>query len=100
MGISCYEYYYEMMSSSERAVYRDMYEAFVNRATSFCIPNCEYKKIGEIFERLTDDHPEIFYVKYIQIQSRSFISGYRIVPQYRFSKDEIQYLRDAVDDSI
>ena len=100
MGISCYEYYYEIMSSSERAVYRDMYEAFVNRATSFCIPNCEYKKIGEIFERLTDDHPEIFYVKYIQIQSRSFISGYRIVPQYRFSKDEIQYLRDAVDDSI
>ena len=42
MRISCYEYYYEMMSSSERAVYRDMYEAFVNKSDSFCIPNCEY----------------------------------------------------------
>lgn len=100
MGISCYEYYYEMMSSSERTIYRDMHEAFVNNAASFYIPNCEYRKIGEIFERLTDDHPEIFYVKSIQIKSMNIIPGYRIVPQYRFSKDEIQYLRDAVDDSI
>lgn len=97
---SCYEYYYEMMSSSERAVYRDMYAAFVNAADSFSIPNCDHKKVGEIFERLTDDHPEIFYVKSIQTQSRNIIPGYRIVPQYRFSKDEIRYLRDMVDDSI
>lgn len=100
MDISCYEYYYELMSSAERAVYRDMYEGFVNKAASFYIPKCEYRKIGEIFERLTDDHPEIFYVKSIQIQSGNIIHGYRIAPQYRFSKDEIQYLREAVDDSI
>lgn len=100
MRISCYEYYYEMMSSSERAVYRDMYEAFVNKSDSFCIPNCEYRKIVNIFEQLTNDHPEIFYVKSIQIQSGNTFHGYQIVPQYRFSKDEIQYLRDKVDNSI
>ena len=100
MGISCYEYYYELMAAAERAVYRDMYEAFVNRAVSFCILNGEYRKVVEIFERLKDDHPEIFYVKSIQIQSGNIVHGYRIIPQYRFSKDEIQYLRDAVDNSI
>ena len=57
-------------------------------------------RIVNIFEQLTNDHPEIFYVKSIQIQSGNTFHGYQIVPQYRFSKDEIQYIRDAVDDSI
>ena len=100
MSGRCYEYYYELLSSKERVVYRDMYESFVNKAAGFCIPNCEYRKIGEIFEQLTDDHPEIFYVKSIQIQSEIIFGGYRIIPQYIFSREEIHYLNNMVDNSV
>lgn len=96
MKSDCYEYYYEIMKSEEREVYKTMYDGFVNNATDFVIPQCEYGKIGEIFEKLTDDHPEIFYVKSIQIQSGILFHGYCIIPQYRFSKDEISFLREKI----
>lgn len=100
MNVCCYEYYYELMSSEERAVYRDMYKAFVNNASSFFIHKCEYSEIGDIFEKVSNDHPEIFYVKSIRIQSGIMASGYRIIPQYRFSKLEINYLKEKIDNSV
>lgn len=100
MSSCCYEYYYELLSSEERAVYRDMYEAFVNNVPNFVIPKCEYGKVRDIFEKLTNDHPEIFYVKSIQIQLANIFCGYRIIPQYRFSKEEICYLKAMVNNSV
>ena len=90
MNNDCYEFYYELMPTTERIVYRAMYDGFINSEAIFSIPKCEYEKICEIFEKLVDDHPEIFYVKSIRIQSGSIHRGYRIIPQYRFSKDEIE----------
>ena len=89
MNNACYEFYYEMMPDTERIVYRAMYDGLINSETIFSIPKCEYGKISEIFEKLADDHPEIFYVKSIRIQSGCIHGGYRIIPQYRFSKYEI-----------
>lgn len=100
MNVRCYEYYYELMPPEERVVYRAMYNAFINNALVFHIPKCKFKKIWDIFIQLTYDHPEIFYVKSIQIQLSALISGYRIIPQYRFSEEEILYLKEMVDKSV
>lgn len=97
MNNDCYEFYYEMMPATERIVYRAMYAGFINSEDIFSIPKCEYGKISEIFEKLTDDHPEIFYVKSIRIQSRKLLSGCHIIPQYRFTRDEIYYINAEVE---
>lgn len=91
-----YEFYYELMATEERVAYRIMYDGFRLCADSFVVARCEYGKIHEIYEKVTDDHPEIFYVKAIKIQSLRFVSGYRIIPQYRFSKEEISCVIDEV----
>lgn len=100
MSNECYEFYYEMMSSTERIVYRDMYDGLINSEAIFSIPKCEYGKISEIFEKLTDDHPEIFYVKAIHIQSGFLHGGYRIIPQYRFSKNEIECINAEINREV
>lgn len=60
MNNGCHEFYYEMMDMNERAVYRAMYDGLKNFESSFAIIECEYGKIAEIFEKLIDDHPDIF----------------------------------------
>jgi hypothetical protein len=100
MNNDCYEFYYEMMPDTERIVYRAMYDGLINSEAIFSIPKCEYGKIGEIFEKLADDHPEIFYVKSIRIQSWCLHGGYHIIPQYRFSKDEIECMNAEINREV
>lgn len=49
MNNNCYEFYYEMMTDTERIVYRVMYEGLINSETIFSIPKCEYEKVGDIY---------------------------------------------------
>ena len=100
MNNGCHEFYYEMMDMNERAVYRAMYDGLKNFESSFVIIECEYGKIAEIFEKLIDDHPDIFYVDNIGIKTRGIHSGYRIMPKYRFSIEEVNYLIAEVNNEI
>ena len=100
MNYEGYEFYYEMMPADERDVYKAMYNGFINYDTSFSIPKCEDGKISEIFEKLTNDHPEIFYVKSMQIQLSGLQCGYRTTPEYRFSKEKISYVNHEVNKEV
>lgn len=95
-----FEFYFEMMSREEQIVYRAIYDGLLNMHEGFVVPRCEYDKLGDIFEKITDDHPEIFYVKSIQIQSGGLFSEYRIIPEYRFDKEEVQYINSEVEKEV
>lgn len=95
-----FEFYFEMMSREEQIVYRAMYDGLLNMQENFTVSKCEYDKLGDIFEKITDDHPEIFYVKSIKIQSGGSFSGYRIIPEYRFDKEEVQYINSEIKKEI
>ncbi len=85
-----YEYYYEMMEDIERNIYRSMYQGFINHQAIIEVPDYDEDRIYDIFELITYDHPEIYYIKTIKFIIS--LNGYWIEPIYRFSEKRINIL--------
>lgn len=100
MSFKGYEFYYEMLSIEEKPLYRIMYDGFSNRADTITIPPLATEKVSEIYEKVIYDHPEIFYVVSIKIETMKILPCCRIIPQYRFSKEEINYVTNEVEKEI
>ena len=93
-----YEYYYEMMEDIERNIYRSMYQGFINHQVIIEIRDYDEDRIYDIFEFITYDHPEIYYIKTIEFIIS--LNGYWIEPIYRFSEKRINIINDAIEREV
>ena len=91
-----YEFYYNMMSVEEQWIYRTLYEGFMHYEDSFNVYKCDTGQLAKIYEKVLLDHPELFYIREIVIETKCLIEGYLIRPTYKFSQNEVKDINGAV----
>lgn len=92
--------YYGMLNKVEKRIYDSMIEAFSEYTSFFTVPKCEFDTIRDVYEKVLLDSPEIFYMKNIDIEFLPITKEYKIMPAYRFTKEEVNLVNIEIERKI
>ncbi len=95
-----YEYYFDLLNSEEKKIYRAMYEAFSNIESGNAIPTVNEESMNRVAGYIRLDHPEFFYAK--DLGYTHYTMGGQVVKtvlavSYTESKASIKSQMDYID---
>ena len=82
-------YYRTTLNTIERKTYDKLREGFLSYSKSIQIFGVSTSQVWDIFEKVKQDNTWLFYVKKISYQYVPVGNSGVVIPEYRFSKDEI-----------
>ena len=85
---SQYRYHYSKCNEDEKVVYRHLYYAFVNHDEEIETKSIDKSQISQVYNRILDDHPEIYYIQKIAYSQKRTTLLFKI--QYRYNKEEVE----------
>lgn len=92
---SGFEYAYSQMGDGGKQLYDVVYSAIVNYGENVTVPTLDIDLLDKVFNCVTYDHPEIFYVsgyKYTKMSRGDVLRKITFTANYTYTKDE----RDSI----
>lgn len=84
--ISQDKYWYNKLSGNEKKIYRTIYAKILDFPQKISIPKVQGDEISNVFQALSYDNPELFFLGYSSSVETSQIGSY-FIPQYIMSKE-------------
>lgn len=81
-------YYYSILSSSDKRIYKKIYEGIQNFETNITVPKSTVS-LQHIFQYVGLDNPHIFYVDFNHYTYSSDLLNTTITPAYWYTKQEV-----------
>lgn len=81
-------YYYSILSSSDKQIYKKIYEGIQNFETNITVPKSTVS-LQHIFQYVGLDNPHIFYVDFNHYTYSSSLLNTTITPTYWYTKQEV-----------
>ena len=89
---TCYKYHYQHLTKSQKKLYQELFNIFMNLETSGKVSNKNMRDVQIVHDALLNDHPELFF-----IETELIYDDYRVEPEYSFKKKEIQQYRKEIE---
>ena len=83
-------YYYERLDKERKSVYYPLYAGLRALQTSIEVPRVDGKTLGDVFQQLRLDHPEMFYAPTFQYRAAPQGSSLTILPKYLFDRKKLR----------
>lgn len=83
-----YRYYFSRMNVIEKAIYNKLLDGFYDFADSISVQGIAFDQIQEIYQKMKQDNPTLFFLESVSYQQIGNNKTGRIIPKYRFSKKE------------
>ena len=81
-------YYYSILSSGDKKVYKALYEGIQNFETHITVPKSSVS-LQSIFQFVGLDNPHLFYVDFTQYSYANTLAGTVVVSTYWYTKQEV-----------
>lgn len=85
-----YCYFRSKLNTHEQIAYDRIRSSLFSYLTSFSINGFSFTQIQDIFQRIKQDNPGLFFIKSIQYQQNSISNAASIIPIYRFHKQKAE----------
>ena len=85
---TCYAYYYQQITSAEKALYQRIYDGVSTRADSIELPTTDTDTVHKIYHFILYDHPELFWC-IGSSKSNVYNSKIEFMPDYSCTQDQI-----------
>ncbi len=96
-----HDYYYQELSASQRNMYHSLTEAIAKRKESFFADSDDAEEISRVFECVSYDRPELFFVDLFNVRMTILSPGRsRVEIRYFYTPEETRRRIDAVEASI
>lgn len=92
------QFYYEQLSSNEKKAYKDVYEGLIKRKERIKVFVHDTEGLQKVYRAVLYDHAEIFWcdLSYRYNYHNAFIKYYELMPQYFYSKAEIESKKSQI----
>ncbi len=94
------EYYFKLLSTEEKRVYREMQRGVKSREKEFYLSIADGQKIDRVYHAFLKDHPEIFWVhNHKQVYKTTYGKNEYCLfsPGYSYSEGEIKEIQTAME---
>lgn len=82
-------YYRTTLSDVEREAYDKIRDGFLSYSKSILVVGVSLAQVQNIFEKIKQDNPWLFYVETVLYQYVPLCKGGSVIPKYRFRCDEV-----------